>query len=612
MTWREARAHYVWVPFLLVPATLVAVVGSDYAKFVAVSGVVFALYAMSVGVVFGSAGMPSLSQVAFAGIAAWIVGGITLRTGLPFLVSVLAAGVAVAALAALVSLPALRVRGVYLAVVTLGVAQAATVVVFNGGFPGSPTNIVEPPTFARSATGYFVFAAAVLLVVSIALSVVLRTRVGMSWLAIRSSERSAAALGLAVPLAKVTAFAASGFIAGIGGGLLVGQLGQVSAVNFEPLASLTIFAVAVLVGAQYLDGAIVAGASVAVLPELLRAVGFPTELVPVFFALGAVAVLRNGAHGAHGQLRDRRMARIARLAEADRVVAARRDSARDDSARDDSARHGASARSEPSLTDNGHRTRPADEGAPAPALPAIPSRDGAAPALAVVGLSVRFDQVVALDDVGLTVDSGTIHALVGPNGAGKSTMINAVSGFVPQYTGTVVLAGTPVDHLPPHRRARAGLRRTFQQDRTISELTVRDHVRLAARRRLADREIADVLRTLGGPAPDRLVGALPLVERRLVEVAGCLAARPQVALLDEPAAGLPAEESAHLGERLAEAPQHWGTAILLVEHDMDVVTRAASVVTVLNHGVVIAHGPPQDVLIESSVVAAYLGTPVAT
>ncbi|HVV08140.1 ABC transporter ATP-binding protein [Amycolatopsis sp.] len=245
------------------------------------------------------------------------------------------------------------------------------------------------------------------------------------------------------------------------------------------------------------------------------------------------------------------------------------------------------------------------------------------PLLTVSGLTVRYGGVVALDDVSLRVPKGAIVGLIGPNGAGKTTMVDALTGFA-RYTGEVRFAGTRLDGLPAHRRAARGLARTFQSAGIFDDLTVEENIligeRSAARRfstlraifggrtekpRAQTRRIIDLL-DLGGSL-EVPAGELSEGHRKLVSVAQALAGGPQLVLFDEPAAGLDSTESAWLGRQL-RAVSESGVTILLVDHDMELVTSVCDELVVLDFGKVIAAGPPRQVLDDPGVVAAYLGS----
>jgi len=242
--------------------------------------------------------------------------------------------------------------------------------------------------------------------------------------------------------------------------------------------------------------------------------------------------------------------------------------------------------------------------------------------LAVEHLSVNYGGLLAVDDVSIEVAAGTVHSLIGPNGAGKTTIIDALSGFVAAATGRIVLDGRPVEMLPAHGRARAGLVRTFQSIELFDDLDLRENLLVAAApsrwwspvvdavvpsraRRGLDVEFALDALGLSGLG-DARPGELSHGQRRLAGVARALAARPRVVLLDEPAAGLDADETAALGAVLRGLPER-GIGVLLVDHDMTLVLDVSDTVTVVDFGRVIACGPPDTVRRDPAVVAAYLG-----
>jgi branched-chain amino acid transport system ATP-binding protein len=231
------------------------------------------------------------------------------------------------------------------------------------------------------------------------------------------------------------------------------------------------------------------------------------------------------------------------------------------------------------------------------------------------GVSVRFGEHLAVREVGLDVDEGTIVGLIGPNGAGKTTLFNALSG-VQRCTGQVRLDGVDVSDAPPHRRARLGLNRTFQRLEVFGSMTAYDNILTAAEiaARAARRPVRSaapvaqrVVDLLGlGRIAGRRADALPTGQARLVELGRCLATEPRVLLLDEPASGLDELETGRLAEVLGTVRDD-GMAILLVEHDIDLVMDLCSKICVLDLGELIATGTPREVREDPEVRAAYLG-----
>jgi branched-chain amino acid transport system permease protein len=553
-------------------AAMVIVVGAlcltllpNYWIFLLTAVFIIGMSLQSLGLVVGRAGMISLCQMSFAGVGAWTVGYLNVMNfpgGL--FVWLLIGGFAALPFGLIIGLPALRLRGINLAIVTLGFAVAFGVVLGTITYPGQTSfKMVARPAGFESDQGYFILVLAIYGIVAIALEFVSRSRLGASWLAVSHSERAAASLGVSIPRAKLSAFALSAFIAGISGGLLAGYMGTLLADNFSMMQSLVLFAVAIMVGAHFPMGAILGGVLVALFPELLRRLSLPQDLGSVFFGLGAVQALSTG------ETISETFARLGR-----KIM--------------------------PRKIKDGPRA--GDD-----ALPATRTDTPAEIVLEARDLTVRYGNVVALNSANIVVRKATVVGLIGPNGAGKSTCVDALTGFIHGYEGDVVFQGKSVNDLQATQRARAGLRRTWQTTRIAPELTVGDYVNLASGGGLSDQEIDAVLAWLDCPSADVLISSVDSGARRLLDVAGVVAARPPVILLDEPAAGQSYAEAVMLGKRIAEIPERFGSSVLLIEHDMDLVRTACSQVTVLDFGTVLAAGATEEVLDLPVVKKAYMG-----
>ncbi|MDI5980532.1 branched-chain amino acid ABC transporter ATP-binding protein/permease [Amycolatopsis magusensis] len=537
-------------------------IGLDgYFVYLGMSAIVAGISLLGLGVVTGSAGMISLCQLTFGAVGAWVVSALNAAEAPGgFLVWLLLGGIAAGLVGVLVGLPALRLRGINLAVVTLGLAAAADLTLVQLQFPGVADGLsVERPDAFTDDRSYFLLAVVVLVLCCLAMHYLRRGRWGSGWQAVAFSERGTAAAGASVRTSKLTAFAVSATLGGISGGLLTGQVGLAFPASFTAIQSLALYVLAIMSGAHLIDMAVLGAVLWVGVPELLKRWGVPQDWGFVVFGLLGIQALTSGGNlgTAVRQLWYRRSREPATLALAAGTTSAE---------------------------------------------PVTPG----APVLVVRGLSVRFGEVIALSSVDIEVPEHGVLGVIGPNGAGKSTLVDAITGFLPNAEGRVELDGRPLTGSPA-KRARSGLRRTFQQDRVPPGLTVEAYLRFVARRRVSTAEIAEALDFFGCPAARIPLSQVDVGARRLVEVVGHLLARPRVLLLDEPAAGLPHSEHVAFGERLRQVPARFGVSVLLIEHDLDLVRSVCDTVTVLDFGRVLAAGPQAGVLADPAVLKAYMG-----
>jgi branched-chain amino acid transport system ATP-binding protein len=262
------------------------------------------------------------------------------------------------------------------------------------------------------------------------------------------------------------------------------------------------------------------------------------------------------------------------------------------------------------MNDQAAETRPAT----------VMSKDGDGPsasssqnALSTHGVTVRFAALVAVENVDLSVQPSQILGLIGPNGAGKTTLVNAITGFERPTSGSVSLGDRAITDLPPHKRARLGIVRTFQSGHSFARLTALENVEVAAigtrtSRRDARRRAHDLLEMMRlGHRADSLASALPHGDERRLEVARALAFNPKFLLLDEPAAGLDERESDELMDAIRRIRDDMHCGILLIDHDMRVIMQTCERIHVLNYGKTICVGTPGQVRSDPKVIAAYLG-----
>jgi branched-chain amino acid transport system permease protein len=558
---------------LTVPTILLIVIGvagfmaPGTLRFTAITAAVQGLIALSSGMLFGRVGLLALCPLGFAGLSTWVMAWLTVNHRMPWFAMMAIAALAAVPAGLIVGGLALRLRGVNLAIVTLAFGAAIVSIFAQHKFPGSQdaTKRSTRPWGFTSDRMYFVLCFLILIAVGVALEWFGRGRAGQSWRAVRYSERATASAGLSVPQVKLKAFVVSALMSGIAGALFVGQYkGGVSETSFLPLGSLAIVAASVMVGSQSLSGAVMAGLLSSLIPELFRRNHWATQYPQMLFGLGAIQALSKGGGGISSTFPWRMPRRS---------------------------------------------TSPPP--APPPVLADISSDvSSSTTVLQIRGLGVRYGALAALAGVDLDVPSRTVVGVIGPNGAGKSTLIDAITGFIAGYSGSITLDGQPIDHLSATGRAQAGLRRTFQQGRAIPELTVGQFITLATPKPLSAGEIEELLGFFGLPPADEPISFVDVGTRRILEVAACIASRPKVAFLDEPAAGLGHEQSVVLGQRIKEIPARFGCSVVLIEHDVALVAQASSTITVLDFGGVLASGTPEEVLANPLVTAAYLGDEV--
>jgi sulfate-transporting ATPase len=606
---RQRLGHAPRPRSLLLPAAVGTAVGvvalmltSGSWRAAVIGTFIAAVIGLSLVVVTGYAGQVSLAQLALAGAAAFTLSGLTEGWGVPFPFAPLLAALVATGVGVVVGMPALRLRGLTLGVVTLALAYAIEAVWFrNADIVSSSGARVTPPSmlgidlgigagkdFPR--IGFGLLCLFTLVVVAVGVAALRRSALGSAMLAVRANERSAAAVGVNVVRVKVLAFALASFIAGLGGSLLAYRRGVVTFDSFTAIGGLALLSTAYLAGVTSVWGGINAG--------ILASTGIVFIALDRWVDLGAWFQVITGvlliatliahpegiASGGH-RLADR----VARRRAGRRAA--------------DSGAEGPAVALDPPAVEDGERS-PDDTPARAPAAAA-----GTDPVLRVDNLRVRYGGVVAVAEVSLRVDRGTIVGLIGPNGAGKTSVIDAITGFAPA-TGSIELAGRHIEGLSPHARVRAGLGRTFQQLELYDDLSVEENVSVAAfggRRDNRRAAVARALHNVGISAlADRPAGELSQGERQLVSIARACVAEPSALLLDEPAAGLDTAESAWLGERIRELGSS-GTAVLLVDHDVALVLRVCDHVYVLDFGAVIAEGPPDAIRTNRAVADAYLG-----
>ncbi|MGI9414095.1 MAG: branched-chain amino acid ABC transporter ATP-binding protein/permease [Hyphomicrobiales bacterium] len=566
---------------LCLAATVAAIFTADgYQLYIIALVGLTAMVGVGLNVLLGLSGQISLGHVGLYAIGAYTGAILTTTLQWNFWIAFVLAGLVAGVAGTLLAIPALRVRGPYLAMITIAfgfvVEQgAAEWKELTGGWNG----IMFIPV--PSALG-FEFAEREVALMTTALTVIavfLFARLGAStWgramRAVRDSEIAGQSLGLNPVTVRTMAFTLSSVIAGMAGAIFAAMTNFISPESFPFLQSILFLLVVIIGGAGTVLGPVVGALVVVLLPEFLSGLA---EYRLLFVGALLLVVLLAAPRGVVGEI-ERRIRRT-----------------------DPRTAHGDGFDVAAFLT----------EGVQGQALE-------------VDGLSISFGGVSAVDGVAFRAQPGRVTSMIGPNGAGKTTVLNLVGGFYKPDSGTARLGSLDVAGLRSHAIARAGIARTYQTTQLFTNMSVIENLEIAMRRgrlgsvlaalfgrhadRAEERRIAEaLLEFVGyGGAIEQAAGALPHVDRRLVEIARALAIRPQVLLLDEPAAGLSHRDTEGLG-RLLRQIADTGIAVIIVEHDMSLVMGISDQIYVLDAGRLIAEGPPSQVRANSDVRKAYLG-----
>lgn len=567
------------------------ITGGTYYSYLGIIVFIYGIVAIGLNILTGYAGQFSLGHAAFMAMGAYTTALVSKAlAAIPFFAQIglhiwfgVVCGTVVAALSGVVlAVPALRVRGPYLAMVTIAFGWVVWKILqewvsLTGGDLGISS--IPKPQIATLLLDTREFYYCVLAFFLAALTLqyrLINSDFGMRIRAVKHSEIAVASVGVDVYRLKVIVFVISAAFAGFGGTLFAHQQNYISPDNFQFFSSVFFLLAVLFGGAGTILGPAIGAGVLILLPEMLHDFDKYRLIVYGCLILLTLYFLPRGVMG---------------LVERPKV-----------------------SRGEPRKPASG-----ADE------TIKLPPTSGAE--LQIEGLTRSFGGLVALSDVSFRIKGGSIHALIGPNGAGKTTLINIVSGIYRADVGRIIVDGQDAAIGSMHMAARKGIVRTFQTLKLFGDMTVIEHVLVGmalhsrtnlwdavvgsrrARKQSSDqlREARDLLRLVGIAHLERVPAtSLAYGHRRLVELARALAVRPRILLLDEPAAGLVAGEIRSLAAVILRL-NDIGMTILLVEHHMELILSVSERVTVLDHGAVIADGPPSDIRQNERVIAAYLG-----
>jgi ABC-type branched-subunit amino acid transport system ATPase component/ABC-type branched-subunit amino acid transport system permease subunit len=571
--------------------------------------VAYTLVGLSVYVVTGLSGQLSLGQFAFAGIGAIVSYHVIATTG-NFFLGFLLAGLVTAAVSVVIGVPALRIRGLMLAVVTLAFAVMAEGWLFQQSWAfGSGKAPGRPILFGHtldSAKSYYAFILPWLVVAVVLTRNVARGGIGRSLRAVRDNEDAARAFSVRATRLKLQAFALAGFLSGLGGAIYAHSLPQLDSLAFPSATSITITAITVIGGLSLLAGPLVGALYLLALPAFvpLDAAGLAAStlgwLILILYFPGGVAQVMKPARDAVVRF----IARRAGLRDIDLEA------------------------SVPSETESAelaaHSIELDERRAPAVSRAAAGAADVL---LEVRGLTKHYGGIQAVDGVDLSVRTGETLGIIGPNGAGKTTLFELIGGFVAADAGTVTFDGRDVTRTSPERRAEVGLLRSFQDARLFPTMTVLESVQLACERAQRTRFMEQVVGLGRGSERNKEARARELLTsmgleryrhapinqlstgtRRIAELAALIALEPKLLLLDEPSSGIAQRESEALAGLLQRLKDHLGATFIVIEHDMPLIFGISDRVVAMDTGRVIATGTPDQVRNDPAVISSYLGS----
>lgn len=578
------------------------------------------ILAASLNITVGILGQISLGHAGFMSVGAYSA-GLFLKSGLmqglpAYLCALLLGSLAALILGFLVGIPSLRLKGDYLAIITLAFGEIVRVFIEYFDFTGGAQGLSGIPTQKNMPLIYLICVISVLLMYSM-----MTSRHGRLILAIREDEIAAEASGVNLSSSKIFAFAYSAMFAGIAGAVYAQYMGLLSARQFGTTASIDILVMVVLGGMGSFTGSILSAIALTILPEFLRAIH---EYRMILYSLALIIVMLYRPSGLLGR-EEFQISKILTwlFPERKKPQGKEEDTVAEVTVPAQSPLQDEEPGSLSSESAFSETASPVSDHAAV-----VSGKNSAAPLLKTQHLSIHFAGLHALQDFSLRLMEGELVGLIGPNGAGKTTVFNILTGQYRQSSGEYRFQDRVITHEKPDELVHMGIARTFQNIRLFKYLTVLQNVQVAMNDKMSYGKIQGVLRLplfwkeeaeveksalellkifdLDHVASHR-AASLPYGEQRKLEIVRALATRPKVLLLDEPAAGMNPIETEDLMKTIRLIRDRFGLTVLLIEHDMKLVLGICERLLVLDHGQLIAEGAPLEVVRRPEVIEAYLG-----
>ena len=549
---------------------------------------------VSLNLTTGFLGELALGHAGFMSVGAFTAGIITkqLTTNLGWdaaaclPISLLAGGILAAVMGFLIGVPALRLKGDYLAIITLGFGEIIRVIIQNMEITGGASGISRVPRINNFTLTYCIMVVVIIIMFTLG-----RSRHGRAILSIRENAVAAESTGISVTRYKIFAFTFAAFFAGIAGGLYAHQIGRVSAATFDFNKSIEYLVMVVLGGMGSITGSIIAAAVLTLLPELLRQFA---DYRMLLYSILLIIMMLFRPKGLMGT------AEFSLTWVWDRLT--------------------------------GWYKRPVKAPARERAftLPDVPHYEvpGDGLVLETKNLGIRFGGLQAAENVNIKLKDNEIVGLIGPNGAGKTTVFNMLTGVYLPTDGDIRMLGKTMVGKKTYEIVTDGIARTFQNIRLFKSMTVLENIKVAFHTRMhyspasgifrlpkyareergIDRRAREILRVFNmEQSADLPADGLPYGQQRKLEICRALATNPKILLLDEPAAGMNPIETRELMETIGIIRKQFSVTILLIEHDMKLVMGICERIYVLNYGRIIAEGTPADIRNNPEVIKAYLG-----